>query len=52
MSAITETFRVGFLGSGTFSWLYLGYSTLATLVILLVGTLIFNKVEKSFTDTV
>lgn len=52
MSAITETFRVAFLGSGTFSWLYLGYSTLATLIILLVGALIFNKVEKSFTDTV
>jgi lipopolysaccharide transport system permease protein len=52
MSAITETFRVAFLGSGTFSWVYLGYSMLVTLVILLVGTLIFNKVEKSFTDTV
>lgn len=52
MSAITETFRVGFLGSGTFSWVYLGYSAGATLVILLLGTLIFNRVEKSFTDTV
>jgi lipopolysaccharide transport system permease protein len=52
MSAITETFRVAFLGSGTFNWVYLGYSMLVTLVILLVGTLIFNKVEKSFTDTV
>lgn len=52
MSAIVETFRVGFLGPGTFSWLYLGYSALATLVVLLIGTLIFNKVEKSFTDTV
>jgi lipopolysaccharide transport system permease protein len=52
MSAIIEAFRVGFLGSGTFSWLYLGYSTLSTLVILFIGTVIFNKVEKSFTDTV
>lgn len=52
MSAITETFRVGFLGSGTFSWLYLGYSAGATLIILFIGTLIFNRVEKSFTDTV
>jgi lipopolysaccharide transport system permease protein len=52
MSAITETFRVGFLGSGTFSWLYLGYSAASTLIILFFGTLIFNKVEKSFTDTV
>lgn len=52
MSAIVETFRVGFLGSGTFSWLYLGYSTVATLLILFIGTIVFNKVEKSFTDTV
>ena len=52
MSSIVETFRYAFLGSGTFSWAYLGYSTAATLVILFVGTVIFNKVEKSFTDTV
>ena len=52
LNAIVETFRFGFLGSGSFSWGYLGYSALATAVILLVGTIIFNKVEKSFTDTV
>jgi lipopolysaccharide transport system permease protein len=52
MSAITETFRVAFLGSGTFNWMYLGYSTLVTVAILLVGVVIFNRVEKSFTDTV
>jgi len=52
MSAITETFRVAFLGSGTFNWIYLGYSTLVTMAILLIGVIIFNRVEKSFTDTV
>jgi lipopolysaccharide transport system permease protein len=52
MSAIVETFRVGFLGPGTFSWLYLGYSAAITLIILIVGTIVFNRVEKSFTDTV
>lgn len=52
MSAIVETFRKAFLGSGTFSWFNLGYSALFTLAILLVGTIIFNRVEKSFTDTV
>jgi lipopolysaccharide transport system permease protein len=52
MSAIVETFRVGFLGTGIFSWLYLGYSVAITLFILLVGVVIFNRVEKSFTDTV
>jgi lipopolysaccharide transport system permease protein len=52
MSSIVETFRYGFLGSGTFSWAYLGYSLVVTLVILIIGTITFNKVQKSFTDTV
>lgn len=52
MSAIVETFRFAFLGSGTFSWLQLGYSALVTLVILFIGSVVFNRVEKSFTDTV
>jgi lipopolysaccharide transport system permease protein len=52
MSAIVETFRYAFLGSGTFNWLYLGYSFGMALLILLLGTIVFNKVEKSFTDTV
>lgn len=52
MSSIVETFRYAFLGSGTFSWSYLGYSFGATIIILVLGTIVFNKVEKSFTDTV
>lgn len=52
MSAVVETFRYAFLGSGTFSWVYLGYSAGFTAIILFTGTVIFNKVEKSFTDTV
>ncbi len=52
MSPIVETFRYAFLGAGTFSWGYLGYSAAATGIILLIGTIVFNKVEKTFTDTV
>ncbi|RZJ57828.1 MAG: ABC transporter permease [Hymenobacter sp.] len=52
MSAIVETFRYAFLGSGSFSWAALGYSAGFAAVILFIGTIIFNKVEKSFTDTV
>ena len=52
MSTIVETFRYAFLGSGTFSWGYLGYSAAVTIFILMVGTIIFNKVGRSFTDTV
>ncbi len=52
MSAIVETFRYGFLGSGSFSWGQLGYSVGFSIAILLLGTIIFNRVERSFTDTV
>jgi lipopolysaccharide transport system permease protein len=52
MAPIVETFRFAYLGSGTFSWLYLGYSFVFSVMVLLAGTVIFNKVEKSFTDTV
>lgn len=52
MTPIIETFRFGFLGEGSFSWESLGYVSLLTLVILILGILIFNKVERTFVDTV
>jgi len=52
VTAVIETFRYGFLGKGSFSWGTLGYSVLVTAVILAIGTIIFNKVEKNFVDTV
>jgi lipopolysaccharide transport system permease protein len=47
-----ETFRLGFLGKGTFTWLSFGDSLLITLLITIFGILIFNKVERNFIDTV
>lgn len=52
MTPIIETFRYGFLGKGTFTWELLGYSSVFTIVVLLAGMLIFNKIEKDFIDTV
>lgn len=52
MTPVIETFRYGFLGKGTFSWLLLGYSFSFTLIILLAGIVVFNKIEKNFIDTV
>jgi lipopolysaccharide transport system permease protein len=51
-TAIIETFRYGFTGSGEFSWFNLGYSTGVILFILFAGIFIFNRVEKTFMDTV
>lgn len=52
MTAIIETFRLGFLGQGTVTPWSLGYSTVATLVILIAGLVIFNRTERTFVDTV
>lgn len=52
LTGIFECFRYGFLGTGNFEPTSLIFSTLTTLIILTIGVLIFNKVEKSFMDTV
>ena len=52
MSSIVETFRYGWLGSGTFSWGALGYSFSFMIILLSLGIVVFNKVEKTFMDTV
>lgn len=52
LTAVLETFKYGFLGKGSFSWLALGYSMLFTILLLLLGTWVFNKVERSFMDVV
>jgi lipopolysaccharide transport system permease protein len=52
ITAVIETFRYGFLGRGGFSWGLLGYSAAVTVVVMMLGIIIFNKVEKTFVDTV
>jgi lipopolysaccharide transport system permease protein len=52
VTSIIETFKYAFLGVGEFNWFYLGYSLLFTVVLFLSGLIIFNRVEKSFIDTV
>ncbi len=52
MSSIIETFRYGFTGSGTFSPGALGYSAAFAAGVVALGTIVFNKVERSFMDTV
>ena len=51
MSAPIESFRAAFLG-GSLPWLDLGLSAAVTSVLLIVGVIMFNKVEKTFMDTV
>lgn len=52
ITSIIETFKYSFLGVGEFNWLYLAYSIAFTVVLFFVGIVVFNKVERSFMDTV
>jgi lipopolysaccharide transport system permease protein len=52
MTSIIEAFRYSFLGRGTFTMLSLLITTGITLLILLIGVVTFNKVERNFIDTV
>lgn len=52
ITAVIETLRYGFFGKGSFSWSLLGYSSCVTAFVLMAGIIIFNKVERTFVDTV
>ena len=52
MTSIIETFKYATLGQGYFSWQALGYSFLFMSVLLVFGVCVFNKVQRSFMDTV
>ncbi len=52
MTSIIETFKYGSIGTGAFSWLWLTYSFIFMIILLISGIVVFNKVEKGFMDTV
>jgi lipopolysaccharide transport system permease protein len=52
MTGIIEAFRFAFLGQGHLTVYSLMYSGLFAVVVALIGTVIFNKTERSFVDTI
>lgn len=52
IAPIIEAFRFVFTGAGSLSWKGLAYSGLFTTVALAIGVVLFNKIEKTFMDTV
>ena len=52
LTGIVEAFKYGMLGEGQFSWGMLGYSFAFMVVLLTVGVVIFNRVQRTFMDTV
>lgn len=52
VTAPVEVFRFAFLGKGTVDYLYLSISIAFTFLVVFLGIIIFNKVERTFMDTV
>lgn len=52
ITPIVETFRYAMLGAGTFNPNHLLYSFGFMVAVLVIGILLFNKIEQSFMDTV
>ena len=52
MTSIIEAFKYATLGQGYFSWGALSYSFAFMSILLIWGIVVFNKVQRSFMDTV
>ena len=52
LTGIFEGFKYAWMGVGEFNPIMLVYITIIILILLAIGTVIFNKVEKGFMDTV
>jgi lipopolysaccharide transport system permease protein len=52
LTSIFDVFRFGFLGAGTINFWGLVYTCVFAFLVYIVGLLVFNRVEKSFMDTI
>ncbi|MDR2684722.1 MAG: ABC transporter permease [Prevotellaceae bacterium] len=52
LTSVFEFFKYGFLGAGVAEWWQLGYSTVFMIVLIGIGIVVFNRVQRSFMDTV
>ena len=52
LTGVIEAFRYLLLGVGDLNFILLGYSVIFMLVILTIGVLLFNRIERNFMDVV
>lgn len=52
VTPIVTTMRLAFFGTGYFNWVYYGISLVFTVVVFFIGLVLFNKIERTFMDTV
>lgn len=47
-----ESFKLAFLGQGYFSWSYYAYGAALSIITMIAGVLVFNKVQRNYMDIV
>jgi lipopolysaccharide transport system permease protein len=52
LTSIFDVFRMGFLGAGSINMWGLLYTVVFSIVVYILGLFVFNRVEKSFMDTI
>ena len=52
MTSIIEGFRFSFFNQGELDFFLTSFSVISTLLIFILGLLLFNKVERTFIDTI
>ena len=52
LTSVFEAFKYAVLGTGTFNWMQLGYSFAFMCAVLGIGIVAFNRIQRSFMDTV
>jgi lipopolysaccharide transport system permease protein len=52
LTSIFDVFRMGFLGAGSINFWGLLYTVLFSIAVYIIGLFVFNRVEKSFMDTI
>ena len=52
VTPIINVFRYAYLGTGFVDWMFYAISWVVTIVVTIIGVIMFSKVEKTFMDTV
>lgn len=52
LTGLFDLFKYAFLGEGLLNWYAIGYSVVFSIIVYLLGLVIFNRTEKSFMDTI
>lgn len=52
LTHIIEGFRYMILDTGTFTWFGFSYTLVISILLFLIGLIVFNRTEKNFIDTV